>query len=149
MDRVKDLHRQITDETPTPTRASKTSAYTGQNCPRFLKARGSYLAPHKDGITQEDQQMCMYLLARECDPPRGTILDDATFPYLQHRILERNETAVVILLGQALVPSAEIEKLRGNVVFDGLIGTINEPWTGWVPLHADTEPANEKHQRAQ
>ncbi|KAL2833609.1 hypothetical protein BJY01DRAFT_239425 [Aspergillus pseudoustus] len=146
MDQVKHLRRETTDETPA--RPSKTSAYTGQKCPLFLKARGSYLGPHKDGIAQEDQQMCVALLARECDTPRGMILDDATFPYLQHRILERNEKAVVILLGQALVPSAEIEKLRGNVVFDGFIDTINESWTGWVPLHADTEPATEK-QRAQ
>ncbi|KAL3440853.1 hypothetical protein BJX65DRAFT_300160 [Aspergillus insuetus] len=134
MNRLQDLQHAVEDESSTlPTKAS---SYSGKN----------FLTAHRDSILDEDEQMCQDLIAYDCTTPQGTIFDNKAFAYLKDRMHERNETAVLVLLSQVLVPSAEIEHRRGRVALPGFIDSFNEPWTGWIPLGADTESLQMKQQ---
>ncbi|KAJ0425366.1 hypothetical protein BJY00DRAFT_308114 [Aspergillus carlsbadensis] len=83
---LKGLQRRNADELSTP--ATRSSSYSGQMCVLFLKAHGSFLRGHKDGILDEDEKLCQDLIAHDCATPQGTIFDKETFAYLQDRMRE-------------------------------------------------------------
>ncbi|KAL5333721.1 hypothetical protein BJX70DRAFT_391959 [Aspergillus crustosus] len=124
----------------TPTGGTKSDPYAGTAFMKIMEAHGSFLDGPENGISDEDQEICEKLLARDNDTPQDTLFVACTFGYVQNRLAARNETGVMTLIHQLLIPSAEIEILRGNVAFRALIDCFNEPWTGSVSFCNETHP---------
>ncbi|PLB48410.1 hypothetical protein P170DRAFT_359297, partial [Aspergillus steynii IBT 23096] len=109
-----------------------------ENFTPFLESRGCFL----NGTSKPDKAdiaLCKKLLKRHCEVPKDTTLDD--YDYIQRILPERNETAVNLVIGRLVVPSAEIEIVRGRIEYEYLIDSIKEVWDGSVAL--DEPPGND------
>ncbi|KAK1148505.1 hypothetical protein N8T08_009511 [Aspergillus melleus] len=60
--------------------------------------------------------------------------DGGSFNYVKRILPERNEIAVTQVIGQLVVPWAEIGILRGQVGFTCLIDSVKELWDGSISL---------------
>ncbi|KAL4790643.1 hypothetical protein BDV19DRAFT_393905 [Aspergillus venezuelensis] len=113
---------------------SQSYAYSGAGFRKLLAHYNSFLIEHNDDITEEENQFCQRLLSQSFETPRDTLFDDSTFRYLNKRMETRNETGITTLSHLLLVPSAEIEILRGKVTFKELVNSFDERWDGTASL---------------
>lgn len=100
----------------------------------FLESRGCFLNDTIKPLKTE-MNMCKRMLKRGCEVPQGTTFEDwDAFRYVQRVLPKRNEAAVSLVIGRLVVPSAELEIVRGNVEFEYLIDSIKEVWDASITL---------------
>lgn len=118
----------------TSSREAKSRPYTDKNYEVFLESKGIFLDDHKDGITSDSKNFCRKLLERDLKTPRGTRFDDDVFESTCQRIRKKNETGVIRVIGELIVPSAEGAIDHGHISFQRLIESVNEGWDSSISL---------------
>ncbi|KAL3484054.1 hypothetical protein BJX62DRAFT_244295 [Aspergillus germanicus] len=125
-----------------------------------------YLGAHEDGLDEDAATFCDALLDKDFETPKGTVFGDTTSLDRTLRSLERrNARAVIRLIAELLVPSAESAALVGRINARHLSTAVDELWDGCIPLdesaraqqqeyyvyplEPDTEPPCPRHPRPQ
>ncbi|RAL05151.1 uncharacterized protein BO80DRAFT_346399, partial [Aspergillus ibericus CBS 121593] len=122
------------------TQASMASIpYALDQCITYLESRDSFLYTHDCGIADKEDEICQKLLEQNFDKPTGRARDLDALRYLKDRGRSKNKTGIIRMIGQLLVPSAEIEIFRGKLQTVKLTETINEAWNYSRP--ADLDPS--------
>ncbi|KGQ00663.1 hypothetical protein PAAG_12673 [Paracoccidioides lutzii Pb01] len=104
----------------TSSREAKSRPYTDKNYEVFLESKGIFLDDHKDGITSDSKNSCRNLLEKDSETPSGTRFDDGVFELTCQRIRKKNETGVIRVIAELIVPSAEGAIDHGCVSFQHL-----------------------------
>ncbi|PWY67230.1 hypothetical protein BO94DRAFT_478986, partial [Aspergillus sclerotioniger CBS 115572] len=142
---------QLLTSTSTAISEAKSDAYFSDTCIRYLKSKGCYIVRHMSGlagIADEDKQVCQKLLKRDSVTPTHTmtVFDDDALEYVVSRGPIKNETGVIRLIAQCIVPSAELEMCRGRLGSLRLIESINEPWIKSSALQHGVKPVKRGEQ---
>ncbi|GCB17611.1 hypothetical protein AAWM_00496 [Aspergillus awamori] len=115
------------------------------DCEFYLGHKGSFWRRYTDEeMAIEDKQICEELLERECETPVDTAFDEENFRYINRQQYSgKNGNGTSRMIGQLMVPSAELE------IFSGRLGSIkglrqihlaesiHEPWYGSTTLDED------------
>ncbi|KAI9038831.1 uncharacterized protein KD926_010164 [Aspergillus affinis] len=134
-DSKKNIENLISSTSESPTELTENAERQHTDMERFLNSKGSYLTSHGNGIAKNDALRCIKLLERGCETPRDTIFENGdSFNYIKRILPERNEIAVTQVIGQLVVPWAEIGIVRGQVGFTCLIDSVKELWDGSISL---------------
>ncbi|OJD25386.1 hypothetical protein ACJ73_03247 [Blastomyces percursus] len=129
-------------------REAKRRPCTDKNYEVFLESKGIFLDDHKDGITSDSKNSCRRLLEKDSETPSGTRFDDGVFELTCQRIRKQNETGVIRVIAELIVPSAEGEIDHGRVSFQHLVESVNEGWDSSISLDEDQRlppPAQTPH----
>lgn len=110
--------------------------YNDKNCEIFLRTKGTFLNNHKDGISSNGRVLCRDLLRMDHEIPIGTLFDDHAFELSFAKIRNKNETEIIRIIGELIVPSAESAISRGYIAFKRDI-SINEAWDNSLSLDAN------------
>ncbi|EFW13450.1 hypothetical protein D8B26_001435 [Coccidioides posadasii str. Silveira] len=121
----------------TSSREAKSRPYTDKNYEVFLESKGIFLDDHKDGITSDSKISCRRLLEKDSETPSGTRFDDGVFELTCQRIRKKNETGVIRVIAELIVPSAEGAIDHGRVSFQHLVESVNEGWDSSISLDED------------
>ncbi|OJD27249.1 hypothetical protein ACJ73_01349 [Blastomyces percursus] len=120
-----------------PREAKKSRPYTDENYEVFLESKGIFLDDHKDGITSDSKNSCRRLLEKDSETPSGTRFDDDVFELTCQRIRKKNETGVIRVIAELIVPSAEGAIDHCRVSFQHLVESVNEGWDSSISLDED------------
>ncbi|CAK39533.1 uncharacterized protein An07g06900 [Aspergillus niger] len=107
--------------------------------------KGSFWRRYTDEeMAIEDKQICEELLKRECETPVDTAFDEENLRYINRQQYSgKNGNGTSRMIGQLMVPSAELEILSGRLgSIKGLrqihlAESIREPWYGSTTLDED------------
>lgn len=87
------------------------------------------------GPDSDEQDFCLRLLEKKCPTPSGTFFDPGDFQYICERAILMNEVEMFHLIGDLIVPQAEIAVRRGQVTgTDALKDRFCEPWVQSIPF---------------
>ncbi|EQL33493.1 hypothetical protein BDBG_01427 [Blastomyces gilchristii SLH14081] len=112
----------------------KSRPYTDKNYEVYLETKGSFMGRHKDDITRDSKDFYQKLLMKDTKVPRDTVFDDKAFRSTCDRLRKYNETGVIRIIGELIVPSAESAIDLGHVTFPHLIVSMNDGWDSSIPL---------------
>ncbi|KAI9046167.1 uncharacterized protein KD926_004005 [Aspergillus affinis] len=122
---------------PTHTERTMIDLYNAPQCVSFLNYKGCNLTNHWDGLPIEERDYFKNLLEQDCETPTGTAFDESAILFIKNIMSSSNETAVIRMISQLVVPSAELEISRGQLESIGLVDSIDEPWEGSISLAAE------------
>ncbi|QSS52297.1 hypothetical protein I7I53_07891 [Histoplasma capsulatum var. duboisii H88] len=126
----------VLDE-PSETSSRPRNTYSHTNFEAFLQTKGSFMDDYSDGPKNESRHLCQELLQNDLIiTPRNTVFDDSIFSSVCSKLRKKNETGVVRIISELIVPSADIAICRGHVKFEHLVVSINEAWSNSVSLDA-------------
>ncbi|KAL4914176.1 hypothetical protein BDW62DRAFT_191053, partial [Aspergillus aurantiobrunneus] len=88
------------------------------------------------GPTDDQKERCRKLFRRQCSTPRETLFgSEDDFRYIRKRVERANENALLRLVGDLIVPHAELAVLRGQVTeIENLKDSMSDPWTRSIPF---------------
>lgn len=135
---------------PSETSSRPRNKYDRRNFETFLRTKGSFMDDYSDGLKNESLHLCQELLQNDLIiVPRNTAFDDSIFSSVCSKLESKNETRVVRIISELIVPSADIAICRGHVKFKHLAVSISEAWSNSVSLDADpitTDPPLQSQQ---
>ncbi|KAL2867134.1 uncharacterized protein BJX67DRAFT_381156 [Aspergillus lucknowensis] len=107
-----------------------TEAYNNSKCVRFLNSCGAFLFNHSARPLPDEKLLCRRLFDERFETPKDSAFDERTFEYVCTRLVARNEIGVMQTIHRLTVPSAETASHSGEIEFEHLVDSINEPWDG-------------------
>ncbi|KAK2745567.1 hypothetical protein FQN57_003692 [Myotisia sp. PD_48] len=120
------------------TRSQKAKRYENKNFEVYLQTKGSFMKNRAVGINNKSRTLCQQLLTNDFATLCDTVFDDRIFESTCEIIQEKNETAIIRIIGELLVPSAEVAIARGGINFKHLAVSFNEGWDCSISLEAPT-----------
>ncbi|OJD13679.1 hypothetical protein ACJ73_09178 [Blastomyces percursus] len=118
----------------TSSREAKSRPYTNKNYDTYLETKGCFIYDHDDGIDSDSKSVCHQLLSANPEVPKATVFEEGAFESTCRRIQKKNETGVIRIIGELIVPSAESAIDLNHVTFPHLVVSVNEAWDGSISL---------------
>ncbi|KAM3533222.1 hypothetical protein MY4038_003545 [Beauveria bassiana] len=113
-------------------------SYTDPKFNKLLEKHGSYLVRSPAGLTQQSQELCKELLARQPPLPSTDFFGDM-FENICNRTQNRNEARVIQTITPHIVPSAEVYAMCCSSAY--VIENWNESWSNaWLLSQIDKRP---------
>ena len=132
--RRKQSDSSLTGSSDQTKRESKSAAYRDTRYTTLLAAKGSFMDKSDLGITDASKSLCRRLLESVQDVPKDSLFRDDLFEKTCRKIQDRNEARVIQDISRLIVPSAETLATYGATDLDHLIESVNEGWTGSIPV---------------
>ena len=132
--RRKQSDSSLTGSSDQKKRESKSAQYRDTRYTTLLAAKGSYMKKSDLGITDTSRTCCTTLLNSVQTVPEYSLFRDDIFEKTCGKIEDRNEARVIQDIGRLIVPSAETLATYGAKHLDHLIESVNEGWTGSIPV---------------
>ena len=132
--RRKQSDSSLTGSSDQKKRESKSAQYRDTRYTTLLAAKGSYMKKSDLGITDTSRTCCTTLLNSVQTVPEYSSFRDDIFEKTCGKIEDRNEARVIQDIGRLIVPSAETLATYGAKHLDHLIESVNEGWTGSIPV---------------
>ncbi len=87
------------------------------------------------GPADDEKDFCLRLLKSKFPTPSGTLFDPGDFEYVYERAKSMNEMEILHLIGDLIVPQAEMAVHRDQVTWTkALKDKLCQPWTHSVPF---------------
>ncbi|OJD09999.1 hypothetical protein AJ78_08811 [Emergomyces pasteurianus Ep9510] len=118
----------------TISREAKSRPYTNKNYDTYLETKGCFMYDHNDGIDSDCRSVCHRILSANPEVPKRTVFEEGAFESTCRRIQKKNETEVIRIIGELIVPSAESAIDLNHITFRHLIVSVNEAWDGSISL---------------
>ncbi|QSS51996.1 hypothetical protein I7I53_07483 [Histoplasma capsulatum var. duboisii H88] len=112
----------------TSSREAKSRPYTDKNYEVYLEIKGSFMERHKNGVSGDSMDFYQELLVKDVEVPKDTVFEDNAFESTCERLSKYNETGVIRIIGELIVPSAGSAMDLGRVTFPHLVVSVNESW---------------------
>lgn len=120
------------DEKP---REEKSAPYKNWRYEIVLETKGSFMRESDAAITDDSRRLYQSLLDTEKPVPIDSRFRDGLFKKTCEMIRLRNETKVIMDIGQLIVASAETLALYGATDLNLLIEGFNEGWNKCMPFY--------------
>ncbi|EEH36365.2 hypothetical protein PAAG_06783 [Paracoccidioides lutzii Pb01] len=118
----------------TSSREAKNRPYTDKNYDTYLETKGCFMYDHDDGIDGDSRSVCHQILNANPEVPKETVFQEGDFESTCRRMQRKNETGVIRIIGELIVPSAESAIDLGRVTFPHLVVSVNEGWDSSISL---------------
>ncbi|QSS59396.1 hypothetical protein I7I51_08831 [Histoplasma capsulatum] len=138
----------LTTATETSSREAKSRPYTNKNYDTYLETKGCFMYDHDDGIDRDSKSACRQILGANPEVPKRTVFEQCAFESTCRRLQKKNETGVIRIIGELIVPSAESAIDLSHVTFPHLVVSVNEGWDSSISLDEDQRlppPAQTPH----
>ncbi|KAL2832101.1 hypothetical protein BDW59DRAFT_157562 [Aspergillus cavernicola] len=96
----------------------RSIAHDSNECVGFLEQNGSLPLSKKGGPTENCKNVCKELLGKECDNPKGTTFEKNAIQSMREKIGMRSEIAIIRIIGDLVVPSADSAVSLQHTEFD-------------------------------
>lgn len=132
-------------------RHRRDALYDDPQCAGFLENCDCFMDDHpksKQGPDDAEKKACEKLLTTDCKLPSGTVFESDSFKYICQAVKEKSEPSMMHLLGDLIVPQADIAIRRMNGFgSDQLKDSMCEAWKRSIPL--DDQSARLPYRNAQ
>ena len=132
--RRKQSESSLTGSSDQKKRESKSAQYRDTRYTTLLAAKGSYMDKSDLGVTNTSLTWCKTLLNSEQTVPKDSLFRDDRFEATCRKVQDRNEARVIRSISPYIVPSVEDLETLGATQLRGLIESVNEGWTGSIPV---------------
>lgn len=107
--------------------------------------------PDNDETTSpasDEKDFCLQLLENQCPTPKGTLFDSDDFQYICDRAVSMNEAEIIHLIGDLIVPQAQIAVHHGQVTWtNALKEKFCQPWTHSIPFDEQSTRLSQRFAR--
>ena len=115
-------------------RESKSAQYRDTRYATLLAAKGSFMEKSDPSVTHSSLTCCKTLLKSKQTVPKDSLFGDEVFEATCRKVQDRNEARVIRSITPYIAPSVEDLETLGATHLRCLIESINEGWTGSIPV---------------
>ncbi|KAL5341801.1 hypothetical protein BJX70DRAFT_357954 [Aspergillus crustosus] len=116
-------------------REARDEVYDDKRILEYLGKLSVEIEPLDLGLDSRSAQICRSLLCKNCHIPESlTRYQDGYFDFILSKLRSSNETGILQLVRDLLLPSTDMANHYGLLLANNLVESLAEPWECSVPL---------------